>query len=101
MNTPTPITDQIKRDLEDSTLNIETACEHLLDSHADIERQLAEAHEARDYAKALAAELAAALTSLLKKLPDSGPLWSEEDDLWVECMTALDAHRKSNRPDAP
>jgi hypothetical protein len=42
---PTPITDQLKRDLEDSPLNIESACEHLLDSHAAIERQLADARE--------------------------------------------------------
>jgi hypothetical protein len=45
---PTPITDQLKRDLEDSPLNIEAACEHLLDSHAVLERQLAEAIKQRN-----------------------------------------------------
>lgn len=46
--TPTPRTDDLKRELEDSALNIETACEHLLDHARQLERELAELQDRVD-----------------------------------------------------
>lgn len=43
LDRPTPITDKLERELSDSRINIETAAEFLLSSHAEIERELAEA----------------------------------------------------------